>query len=204
MGQRPPRRAERGAPPISYAQTPRAIAEERRLFYVAVTRAGADLSLSWSLARHASKQKPPRLALPLRTRTGRGEHRRGSAAGDDGDDQPVPCLRAGPRLPGRSSSGQVRGPPRRGRSRTPRSVAPVAGPSRTRTGPPSLPRPHRHVALGDRRDAPGRPHSPGPHPRGWERRSSNSTGRVCRASSPGSGHCAASSGRPKRGTGARQ
>ncbi|RAG59869.1 ATP-dependent DNA helicase UvrD2, partial [Burkholderia multivorans] len=33
-------------------------AEERRLFYVAVTRAGADLSLSWSLARHASKQKP--------------------------------------------------------------------------------------------------------------------------------------------------
>ena len=47
-----------GLLPISYAQTPRAIAEERRLFYVAVTRAGADLSLSWSLARHASKQKP--------------------------------------------------------------------------------------------------------------------------------------------------
>ncbi|MBR7540215.1 ATP-dependent helicase, partial [Mycobacterium tuberculosis] len=47
-----------GLLPISYAQPPRAVAEERRLFYVAVTRAGADLSLSWSLARHASKQKP--------------------------------------------------------------------------------------------------------------------------------------------------
>ncbi|MFC9443532.1 MULTISPECIES: ATP-dependent DNA helicase UvrD2 [Brevibacterium] len=47
-----------GLMPISYAQTPRAIAEERRLFYVALTRAGRDLSLSWSLARHESKQKP--------------------------------------------------------------------------------------------------------------------------------------------------
>lgn len=47
-----------GLLPISYAQTPRAVAEERRLFYVALTRAGKDLSLSWSLSRHASKQRP--------------------------------------------------------------------------------------------------------------------------------------------------
>lgn len=47
-----------GLLPISYAQTPRAIAEERRLFYVAVTRAGTGLSLSWSLSRHESKQRP--------------------------------------------------------------------------------------------------------------------------------------------------
>lgn len=47
-----------GLLPISYAQTPRAIAEERRLFYVALTRAGADLRMSWSLSRFDSKQKP--------------------------------------------------------------------------------------------------------------------------------------------------
>lgn len=47
-----------GLLPISYAQTPRAIAEERRLFYVALTRAGTDLSMSWSLSRHDSKQRP--------------------------------------------------------------------------------------------------------------------------------------------------
>ncbi|MGC2940004.1 MULTISPECIES: ATP-dependent DNA helicase UvrD2 [unclassified Brevibacterium] len=49
-----------GLLPISYAQTPRAIAEERRLFYVALTRAGRDLRMSWSLARFDSKQKPRR------------------------------------------------------------------------------------------------------------------------------------------------
>lgn len=58
MGQRAPCRTQRGLLPISYAQTPRAIAEERRLFYVALTRAGTDLSMSWSLSRHDSKQRP--------------------------------------------------------------------------------------------------------------------------------------------------
>ncbi|UVI37610.1 ATP-dependent DNA helicase UvrD2 [Brevibacterium spongiae] len=47
-----------GLLPISYAQTPRAIAEERRLFYVALTRAGRELRMSWSLARFESKQRP--------------------------------------------------------------------------------------------------------------------------------------------------
>ncbi|WP_166971328.1 ATP-dependent DNA helicase UvrD2 [Brevibacterium atlanticum] len=49
-----------GLLPISYAQTPRAVAEERRLFYVALTRAGRELRMSWSLARFDSEQKPRR------------------------------------------------------------------------------------------------------------------------------------------------
>lgn len=72
-----------GLLPISYAQTPRAIAEERRLFYVALTRAGTDLSLSWSLARHESKQKPRAasrfLAELSRVESGPGSGRRPSA-----------------------------------------------------------------------------------------------------------------------------
>lgn len=47
-----------GLLPITYAQTPAAVAEERRLFYVALTRAAKELSLSWSTSRHASQQKP--------------------------------------------------------------------------------------------------------------------------------------------------
>ena len=40
-----------GALPIVYADTPAAIAEERRLLYVGVTRARQRLAISWSLAR---------------------------------------------------------------------------------------------------------------------------------------------------------
>jgi len=40
-----------GAVPIVYATTPSAIEEERRLFYVGVTRARTTLSISWSRAR---------------------------------------------------------------------------------------------------------------------------------------------------------
>ena len=39
--------------PISYAQTPRDIAEERRLFYVAVTRARDSLDMSWARMRQS-------------------------------------------------------------------------------------------------------------------------------------------------------
>ena len=40
-----------GMLPISYAETPDAIEEERRLLYVGITRARRHLSLSWALAR---------------------------------------------------------------------------------------------------------------------------------------------------------
>lgn len=58
-----------GLMPISYATTPAAIAEERRLFYVAVTRAKDSLTISWSQARQKSAQstrKPSRFITDMR------------------------------------------------------------------------------------------------------------------------------------------
>src|SRR5699024_12522892 len=60
------------------AQTPRAIAEERRLFYVALTRAGRQLQMSWSLARFDSKHKPRR-ASRFRSELGKVEESKGRA-----------------------------------------------------------------------------------------------------------------------------
>lgn len=57
-----------GTLPITYAETPEQIEEERRLLYVGMTRARVDLTLSWALARHpggrASRQ-PSRFLTPL-------------------------------------------------------------------------------------------------------------------------------------------
>ncbi len=52
-----------GTLPITYADTPAAVEEERRLLYVGMTRARIDLSLSWSLARNPggrASRKPSR------------------------------------------------------------------------------------------------------------------------------------------------
>jgi DNA helicase II / ATP-dependent DNA helicase PcrA len=60
-----------GTLPIIYAQTDEAIAEERRLFYVGVTRARERLFLSWALARAAGgrrTRKPSRFLDGLRSR----------------------------------------------------------------------------------------------------------------------------------------
>jgi DNA helicase-2/ATP-dependent DNA helicase PcrA len=60
-----------GTLPIIYAQTDEAIAEERRLFYVGVTRARERLFLSWALARSAGgrrTRKPSRFLEGLRSR----------------------------------------------------------------------------------------------------------------------------------------
>ena len=57
-----------GTLPITYADTPAAIEEERRLLYVGMTRARVDLSLSWSLARNPggrASRKPSRFLDPL-------------------------------------------------------------------------------------------------------------------------------------------
>ncbi len=52
-----------GTLPITYADTPAAVEEERRLLYVGMTRARRDLSLSWALARNpggrASRKPSP-------------------------------------------------------------------------------------------------------------------------------------------------
>jgi len=55
--------------PITYATTPEAVEEERRLLYVGVTRARKHLALSWSLARNPggqARRKPSRFLAGLR------------------------------------------------------------------------------------------------------------------------------------------
>ena len=60
-----------GTLPIVYAQTDEAIAEERRLLYVGITRARERLYLSWALARSPggrASRKPSRFLHGLRSR----------------------------------------------------------------------------------------------------------------------------------------
>lgn len=57
-----------GMLPIVHADTPQAVAEERRLFYVGVTRARRHLTISWSRARKPGgrqSRKPTRFLDPL-------------------------------------------------------------------------------------------------------------------------------------------
>ncbi len=57
-----------GTLPITYADTPAAVEEERRLLYVGMTRARLDLSLSWALSRNPggrASRKPSRFLDPL-------------------------------------------------------------------------------------------------------------------------------------------
>ncbi len=57
-----------GTLPITYAETPAQIEEERRLLYVGMTRARRDLALSWALARQPGgrgSRKPSRFLTPL-------------------------------------------------------------------------------------------------------------------------------------------
>lgn len=57
-----------GTLPITYADTPAAVEEERRLLYVGMTRARLDLALSWALARNPggrAGRKPSRFLGPL-------------------------------------------------------------------------------------------------------------------------------------------
>jgi DNA helicase-2/ATP-dependent DNA helicase PcrA len=54
-----------GLLPISHAVTPDTIAEERRVLYVAITRARRHLRLSWALRRSTgATQRSPSLLLP--------------------------------------------------------------------------------------------------------------------------------------------
>ncbi len=75
-----------GVLPITHAVTPEQIAEERRLFYVGVTRARRHLTLTWATAREAGRRPRPRstflegLAPPASVPPGRGGGR-GKKAG---------------------------------------------------------------------------------------------------------------------------
>ena len=55
---------ERGLVPIAYAETPAALAEERRLLYVALTRAEQKLHLSWAQRRTLGGREMSRQASP--------------------------------------------------------------------------------------------------------------------------------------------
>src|SRR5207244_686682 len=55
---------ERGLVPIAYAETPAALAEERRLLYVALTRAEQELHLSWAQRRTLGGREMARQASP--------------------------------------------------------------------------------------------------------------------------------------------
>jgi DNA helicase-2/ATP-dependent DNA helicase PcrA len=60
---------QEGTMPITYADTPAAVEEERRLLYVGITRARKHLMLSWSLARNPggqARRKPSRFLTGLR------------------------------------------------------------------------------------------------------------------------------------------
>jgi len=60
---------QEGSMPISYADTPAAVEEERRLLYVGITRARKNLMISWALARNPggqARRKPSRFLAQLR------------------------------------------------------------------------------------------------------------------------------------------
>ncbi|WP_182523941.1 ATP-dependent DNA helicase UvrD2 [Nocardioides dongkuii] len=65
-----------GTLPITYADTPAAVEEERRLLYVGVTRARVDLWLSWALARNPggrAGRKPSRFLDRLLPEEAKGD-----------------------------------------------------------------------------------------------------------------------------------
>ncbi len=74
---------ERGLVPISHATAPAAVAEERRLLYVALTRAESDLHCSWAEQRSLGGHPVPRDPSPWLDRLG------GAASGTDGQPRPA-------------------------------------------------------------------------------------------------------------------
>ena len=126
-----------GVVPIAQSLSrPEAVEEERRLLYVAVTRAREQLMLSWSLARNpGAKRARPR----SRFLTG--------LAPESSPNAP------GPRRPGEEAEGRARG--RGGRAvRAAAGLAQSGGPVGVGA---RLRRLHRRHAAGDRRDPAGEP-----------------------------------------------
>ena len=137
-----------GTMPIQHAETPEEIEEERRLFYVGVTRARTRLALSWALSRTEGGRRTRRRSRFL---TG---HRPGL-----GDPQPARCARPLPDLrrptahPGAGQDRPVRQLPVQRRSGAGRRAAdlaqdPVHARPRCR---PSWCSPTRLLAIAERR-----------------------------------------------------
>lgn len=75
---------QEGSMPITYAETPAAVEEERRLLYVAVTRARSHLQISWALARNAggqSRRRPSRFLDGIRPVSATDQSRAAGASG---------------------------------------------------------------------------------------------------------------------------
>jgi DNA helicase-2/ATP-dependent DNA helicase PcrA len=73
-----------GTLPITYADTPEAVEEERRLLYVGMTRARIDLRLSWAMARNpgqAARRKPSRFLDPKLSEASRAPRASGRSRG---------------------------------------------------------------------------------------------------------------------------
>jgi DNA helicase-2/ATP-dependent DNA helicase PcrA len=73
--------------PIQHANTPEQLAEERRLFYVGITRARERLMLSWALARHrgqARRRRPSRFLDGLRPGSADRSNARSGSSGNSG------------------------------------------------------------------------------------------------------------------------
>ena len=87
---------QEGSMPITYADTPAAVEEERRLLYVGITRAREHLWLSWALARNPggqARRTPSRFLDGLRpaSRTDRAERGPASRASIRGAKRAAVC-----------------------------------------------------------------------------------------------------------------
>ena len=74
---------QEGSMPITYADTPAAVEEERRLLYVGITRARVHLWVSWSLARNPggqARRSPSRFLAGLRPESATDRARRRTGA----------------------------------------------------------------------------------------------------------------------------
>ena len=80
---------EAGLVPIAYAVTPAALAEERRLLYVALTRAERDLHCSWARQRRAGNGAALRRA-PSPWLAGLAPHCAGTHAADEAPGEALP------------------------------------------------------------------------------------------------------------------
>jgi DNA helicase II / ATP-dependent DNA helicase PcrA len=105
-----------GVLPITYAATPAAVEEERRLLYVGVTRAREHLHLSWALARSPggrATRQPSRFldgVRPAGTGTSGPDAARASTrAGRRGRRSPLPTVCAGCGRPLTAPADRTRG-----------------------------------------------------------------------------------------------